>query len=551
MLCADSVPGLDDHQLYASLFAIALAVWCAGLLVLRRDGALSRRFVTGALCVAAFIAIAAWVRFGKFHSVWVDAPGANPSASNRPKIELHQPMHTYEFFHYYMGAKYFRELGYEGLYDCTALADSEIAAEDHVRGRIVAWVRDLDDVLRDKPAAEARRHCTDDIRPHFSAARWESYKHDIRELRRLVGDGFWPEVVGDAGFNPPPSWCVFGTAVANAIPIRAAGVSTYLLATGIDALLLVVCFVALKRSFGLPMAAMAAVYVGASFIASYGWTGGAFLRYTWVTTLVLGLCALQRGRWVLAGVLFAASTCDRLFPAAFAFGAMVPIAYRALHSAHDMRRLARFGIAYGVTVAVLCTLGLVFFGLDSWRVFFMRIFRHGDVYYGMHIGLKKVVTWRDWTPRVNFAGHQGLGVFHDWNLRLRATWASMRWLTVPVQLAAAGGAVYAGVRRRPYESAMLMGIVGMFFFNLPANYYYVIIALVPAVILVAAIRGRTPAQRWRELAILGAFNVFWVATLLYPRSQGMRNVLVLNHAICATLLAFLAVWILGWASKRG
>ena len=90
----------------------------------------------------------------------------------------------------------------------------------------------------------------------------------------------------------------------------------------------------------------------------------------------------------------------------------------------------------------------------------------------------------------------------------------------------------------------------MFFFNLPANYYYVVISLVPAILLVAAMRARTTPQRWRELAILGGFNVFWVATLVYPRSESMRNILVLNHAICSTLLAFLAVWILAWAARR-
>lgn len=308
------MPSLDNRQLYVALFAVALAIWCAGLLVLRRDGALGKKAVTVALCVAAAAAMASWVRFGAFHSVWVDAPGVSPSDPGRAKVELHQPMHTYEFFHYYIGAKYFRELGYEGLYDCTTLADAEIAVEDHVRPRIAGWVRDLDDVLRDKTYQQARQHCTEDIRPHFTNARWDSFKNDIRELRRLVGDGFWPGVVGDAGFNPPPSWCVFGSAVANAIPIRAAGMATYLVATGIDALLLVVCFVALKRAFGLPAAATFVVYVGASYIASYGWNGGAFLRYTWLTTLVLGLCALQRGRWVLAGALMAASACDRIFP---------------------------------------------------------------------------------------------------------------------------------------------------------------------------------------------------------------------------------------------
>ena len=542
------MPGLDERQLYVSLFALALSAWCAGLLVLRRDGVLGRRLVTATLCVAMVSALVAWTNFGQVHGLWVDKPGVVAGDPHRAKTEIRRPFHAYEYYHYYLGAKYFRELGYEGLYDCTALADGEIAVEDGYPARITGWVRDLDDVLRDKPFTAARKHCTDDIKPHFSPARWASFKYDIRQLRSLVGEGFWPEVVGDAGFNPPPSWCVFGSAVANLLPVKVGDFPMYLVASGIDMVLLVICFVALFRAFGLPAAAMFGVFVGASLIAAYGWNGGAFLRYTWLTTLIVGLCFLQRGRWALAGAFLAASACDRVFPAAFAMGALVPVAYRALRSAHDRRRLVRFGVSFGATTAVLCLLGLAVFGLDAWRMFFLRILRHGDVYYGMHIGLKKVITWRDWTPRVNFAGHTGLGVFHDWNLRLRDTWRSMWWLTIPMQAAALLGAAYAGMRRRPYESAVLMGVVGMFFFNLPANYYYVVLAVVPAVILVAATRSRTSAMRGRELAVLGAFYVFWVATLLFPRS--MRNVLILNHAICSTLLAFLAVWILAWTSKR-
>jgi len=39
-------------------------------------------------------------------------------------------VNPHEFFHYYLGSKYFRELGYLGIYDCTTLADSEIARFD-------------------------------------------------------------------------------------------------------------------------------------------------------------------------------------------------------------------------------------------------------------------------------------------------------------------------------------------------------------------------------------------------------------------------------------
>jgi hypothetical protein len=536
----------DSNQLITSLLVVFLASAIAAVLVFQRDAErrATRFWGTILLTACAIAAIWSWVRFGEFHTIHVDAPDVQASAPNRRKIERHVPFHFHEFFHYYIGAKYFREVGYEGIYDCAALADEEIAEEDGVKPRIGGYIRDLEDVLRDKPYEVALAHCHDELVPHMAPGRWDAFKGDIRELRRLVPDDYWSGVVVDAGFNPPPSWVLVGSAVANTIPIRLAGMSSYLVATSLDAALLVACILVIRRAFGAPIAATAAVYFGASFIASYAWNGGAFLRYTWLTTLVLALVATKRGRWALAGALFAASTCDRLFPAGFAVGAALPLALAALRSVEDRRKLVRFGAGFGGTIVVLVVLSTLVFGVESWRIFFQRIFRHGDVYYVMHIGLKKVLTWRDWVPAQNFHGHAGMKLFHDWNVHLRETWVSMRGVAIPMQLVATVGAAYAGLRRRPYESALLVGIVGMFFFNLPANYYYVVLVLVPALLLRAAMTAPTLEWRLREFGLLTAFNAFWITTLIASRLVG--DDIIYDHTICVALLIFLGVWIVTW-----
>jgi hypothetical protein len=541
---------VDPTQLATSLAAIAVAAGATAFLVLhpQRRKRAYRRVATWALCGAAALAFFTWLNFGKFHSIYVDAPGATPWQSNRPKIEQHRPLHFHEFFHYYLGSKYFRELGYEGLYDCTTLADQEIARQDGTEPRIRLWVRDLDDVLTDKPYAVATARCESEFRPRFTDARWASFEHDVRELRRLVPDSWWQSAVYDAGFNPPPSWVVVGSTIANALPIRSGETPTFLLATSIDLALLVVCFVALRRSFGVQVAAVAAVFFGASYIASYGWNGGAFLRYTWLTTLVLALCAMRRGRWALAGALFAASACDRVFPAAFAAGAVVPIAWRAMRSVEDRRRLARFGAGFAGAAVALVLVSVVAFGFDAWRVFAMRIGRHGDVYYGMHIGLKKVLTWRSWVLKQDFHGHDGLARFHDWNVHLRETWASMRPIGIPIQLAAAGGAIYAGIRRKPYESALLLGVVGMYFFNLPANYYYVVLCLLPALLLRSAATAAVAERRSTDLTVAAVFTVFWVTTLVAPLNA--YNDLAYNRTVSLTLGVVIVLWIVAWCERK-
>src|SRR5579883_1094887 len=330
----------DSDQLLASVIAVFVAsAACAVLVFARTQRAIARRAAYAALCACAMLALMSWLRFGRFHTVFLDAhPG--DFGPNRPKVEAHQPLHFHEMFHYYVGSKYFRELGYLGLYDCTVLADQEIAREEGVAPHITnAYVRDLADVLNDKTHAAALEHCRSEVRPRFSDERWRSFKGDIRELQRLVPDDWWNEAVFDAGFNPPPSWTVVGASFSNVIPLRNGTLPTYLVATGLDMALLVVAFACVFKAFGRTTAVVAAVFFGATFITSYGWNAGALL---------------------------AMSACDRIFPAGFAVGAAAPIAWRALRSPEHRRQLARFGGGFGATVAVLVVASCVLFGASSW-----------------------------------------------------------------------------------------------------------------------------------------------------------------------------------------
>src|SRR6202042_2684615 len=144
-----------------------------GVFVLRRG--VPRRGAYLVLCGAAVLAMAAWIRFGDFQSIYVDADAADASSRHRKKIEHHEPFHFHEFFHYYLGSKYLRELGYLGIYDCAALAAPEIATEGPAQPPIGGYVRALERVLTDKTYAAAVGHCRDEVRPRLSDARWAAF----------------------------------------------------------------------------------------------------------------------------------------------------------------------------------------------------------------------------------------------------------------------------------------------------------------------------------------------------------------------------------------
>ncbi len=533
---------MSPNQFVTSVLVVLVAATMGAVIVLQRGS--PRRWAIALLFACAITSAASWTNYGRFQDVSVDADASDPGPG-RKKVRRNLPFHFHEFVHYYVGAKYFRELGYLGLYDCVALADREIADEEHHAPRIGGWVRDLGDVLADKTYERSLEGCRSEQLPHFSPARWASFKQDVRELARLVDDGAWPGVIFDAGFNPPPSLIVVSSAFTNLVPIRSGTTLTFLLATTFDLVLLILVFLALGRAFGLTTASTALLFFGATFISHYSWNGGSVLRFTWFASIAFGLAALKRGRWALAGALLGAATCDRIFPAAFALFAMVPVALQARRSPRERAVLKRFAVGYGGAVAFFVLASLVFFDASSWRVFFERVGRHGDVYYVMHIGLKKVLTFRDWVPAKNFHGHDGLVRFREWNLQLRETWRSMWPVAVPIQLLLAGGTVWASTRRRPYEAALLGGVVFMFAFNLPANYYYCVLTLVPALLLFGAATAPSASRRHRDLVVYVGFALFWTFTLLAPFMSG--DGIVFNHAISTALFAFVLLWLVVWS----
>jgi hypothetical protein len=88
----------------------------------------------------------------------------------------------------------------------------------------------------------------------------------------------------------------------------------------------------------------------------------------------------------------------------------------------------------------------------------------------------------------------------------------------------------------------------MFFFSLPANYYYVVLALVPALLLRSAMTAATPTRRQHDFAALAGFALFCVSTFIVPRVQ--QNILVINHTICVGLGGFLVFWMAVWVERK-
>lgn len=259
-------------------------------------------------------------------------------------------------FHYYVGSKYFPELGYFGLYECgiTALAERGVRVPGGPRPR----VRDLRS-MKLQPASFARKQGAD-CRERFAPERWQAFTRDVGFFVEKWPPHIRNAVWADHGYHPSPVWTWIGGAVADVAPTDSAGAIRVLLRT--DRVLVAVTLVVVTWAFGLEVGCLAAILWGTGHLWRYTWVGDAFLRHLWWIATFLGLCALRRGATAAGGVGLATAASLRIFPGAFGVAWLAGWARSTLQGRSSPRQLVRFAAGAGVAVIALFSLALLSIG---------------------------------------------------------------------------------------------------------------------------------------------------------------------------------------------
>ena len=231
--------------------------------------------------------------------------------------DFRRGIHLWDTYHYYMGAKYFPELGYRGLYNCTLAADLEAGEEGELARRPI---RDLDSnrLLPATLILERARIC----RRHFEPDRWRSFAGDVAWFRGLLPRARWHDLQRDHGFNGTPVWLIMGRLFTAAGP--ASQVQIFVLAA-LDFALLGLMWLLVLRAFGGRATLTALAFWAGNYPARFTWTATAFLRQPWLVTSVGGICLLRQGSHLVAGVSLGAAALLRIFPGALLFGPLLNI----------------------------------------------------------------------------------------------------------------------------------------------------------------------------------------------------------------------------------
>ncbi|MGH7271138.1 MAG: hypothetical protein ACREJ3_11970 [Polyangiaceae bacterium] len=477
----------------------------------------------------------------------------------------HQNFHSHDFYHYYFGAKYLRDWGYEDMYLATVAGLEEVGRDEPAKAITFERIRDLGAsarfMHRDEflPRMEA-------VRARFKPARWRALKKDLSFLReKTMNNSWWQGVMLDSGFNPPQSYAVISGAVADRIPFNEA---TWKWLGGLDFVLLGIGVGALCYALGPVPGLFVLVIMGNAPVTTYNWTGGSFLRQIWVFFLMIGLAALARRRWATAGAALGASTASVLFPLFFLFGAFAPLQYRYLRtrSPESRENLLRFVIGAASALALLVGLSLLFYGVKPWSEWAERIFAHAITFFDNHIGIKKVTTFAPEVARQHFGASDV--VYPEWNFALVARVHRSHAIELVLAAGLSIWITIATLRSRPAEACLIVGSGLLVFWTMAASYYTIYVGAFAGVML-ANRASSTGRERFMAVctALLGAsvmchferdlvrqsflLSVGWILCIVLlaamswiehpPIAQTMKQLQVTAAAVIAAAAALFAI----------
>jgi hypothetical protein len=371
--------------------------------------------------------------------------------------------HYWDFYHYFIGTKYFAELGYHGLYEATVAAD----LEDDGAAAIEHRVRDLrTDRLVPRAALE---RTAESIKARFSAARWQRFKDDLRPFRAIAPDtwrsGF---VLRDHGYNGTPLSTWLLGSLANAFPGSA---RTFIrIAAPLDLLLVLACFSVVWWCLGAWAAALLLFLFFSNPFNDFAYVGGSYLRYLYFVALALSVVALSRGRAVASGALAAVAVHLAVFPVFFVLAqlahALLP---RATPEARQHCR--RFGLAALATFAALAALATFQPSPDGsiWRSFGASLGQHTRKLTPNLVGVGYLVFYGEERNAEATSASWPDGARRNWAEENRTTLDRRRIAHRAAQLACLSGAALLVLHASLVEAPVAGGCA---VFALLLNHYY-------------------------------------------------------------------------------
>jgi hypothetical protein len=443
------------------------------------------------------------------------------------KVSFRAFTHRWDAYHYLLGAKYFNEVEYQHLYDCTVeIGDTTWFPDD-------SKVRDLSNYM-ELTAAQVRQRGA--CKERFTPERREEFRADLQLLRSRLGKpGPFRHVVEDQGYNGTPFHTFVAGTVANAIPLNFATVNLMVL---IDLFAIAVMFLVVARSFGWKTGFVFALLFATNVIDRNAATGASFLRYLWMVALTIGVCALKRKRYFSAGTWLSAAAMLNVFPLLFLLGPALKALVGMVRKRQIPRHYRRYFLGIGVAT-VLCGAASVSHGrgIQNYDLFMTNMAMHNqglpteDGQYlekmpGYGVGLKFPFLYR------------GQHTKDSYFMRTRKSeqYAQIKPYVLGLGLGLVFFACGVSVRLSDLEASVLVGFTTFFCLLGTVGYYFSCAALL---VLTLHARLTRPAGFLFLLALFGA-NAFGHWALHETDYFPVVNNVIISTSWTAWLLALFA-----------
>ncbi len=444
--------GLNDYKVtvYKVYIGVAFLLLFAWHLYLKKTGKKSFLLSSRVTLMAtlAFLAYSSYYNFYNWH--------------------FQNDIHSWEVYHYYLGSKYFPELGYHGLYECTTVADNEDGFSARARNRKLRdhrtnTIRPSDYVL-DHPEL-----CKQD----FTEMRWQEFKQDLKWFRGVMAPDRWDSMQKDHGYNPPPVWTTLGRIVGSFYKTTTEDIRSLV---HLDMTIVLIAFALIWWAFGWEGCFLALIVWGLNYPSRYYWIGGAFLRYSWFFTAMTGISLLKKEKYISGAFFMALSTSITIFPLFFLVGPVFQAAQKIIPTkslkALSLNQKKFLG---SLTVSGLLLLALSLpgtgRGLDAYKEFAHVMTNHMHTPLTNNMGLKTVMGFRfDKVAQKLYDNHR-LDPFEIWKQERRDAFDSLKPLYLAI-LAAFLFGLWKTVPTLEIWEATALGFLLIPLFNELTCYYY-------------------------------------------------------------------------------
>lgn len=312
--------------------------------------------------------------------------------------------HRWDQYHYYMGAKYFPEIGYDGLYKCSTIAQDDIGkvsvdVEGNGKFRnfdLKAEVRKSDKKIRNLGGDNLLIKVDDLLanpsicKDRFSPERWEEYKKDVTFFStQCYVDSYWTQMQQDHGYNPPPVWTLAGYYLGNWVPTSVRNMQAL---AAIDVAYLLATFIAIYWAFGWRVFSIAGIFFGCQSSAPFLWTGGALLRQDWLFFFVFSACLARKRYFALAGASLVYAALLRVFPGLAVAGWLIVAGLHIFRHKRMHKDHVRMLIGGTAAAVILIGSSAAVVGTDSYTKFFKHTIEvHDKTPLTNHMGLRVIL----------------------------------------------------------------------------------------------------------------------------------------------------------------